>query len=135
MGGGLEFQENFPKEGCGGLRGKAQFERLVRSRLTQFLSSCKDPIHLRLRERSFPGESATTKCGWQIPEGLSDPSARFVSHWFMYQVRSVPLTGVDPKSIREETRRDLDLAAVYTALMTHRSEGDCGTQPRAGPRA
>jgi hypothetical protein len=40
----------------------------------------------------------------------------------MEQVRAVPLTGVDPKSIREETRQDLDLAAVYTALMTQRPE-------------
>jgi formylglycine-generating enzyme required for sulfatase activity len=40
----------------------------------------------------------------------------------MDQVRAVPLTGVDPKSIREETRRDLDLAAVYTALMTQRRD-------------
>ena len=40
----------------------------------------------------------------------------------MEQVRAVPLAGIDPKSIREETRRDLDLAAVYTALMTQRSE-------------
>src|SRR5262252_5268588 len=36
----------------------------------------------------------------------------------MEQVRTVPLAGVDPKSVREETRRDLELAAVYTALMT-----------------
>jgi formylglycine-generating enzyme required for sulfatase activity len=42
--------------------------------------------------------------------------------WLMEQVRAVPLTGVDPKSIREETRRDLDLAAVYTALMTQRTD-------------
>ena len=40
----------------------------------------------------------------------------------MDQVRGVPLTGVDPKSIREETRRDLDLAVVYTALMTQRTD-------------
>ena len=39
----------------------------------------------------------------------------------MAQVRAVPLSGIDPKSIREETRRDLDLAAVYTALMTERT--------------
>jgi hypothetical protein len=44
--------------------------------------------------------------------------------WLMEQVRAVPLTGVDPKSIREETRRDLDLAAVYTALMTQRTDMD-----------
>ena len=43
-------------------------------------------------------------------------------HWLIEQVSSVPLTGVDPKSVREETRRDLDLAAVYTALMTQSSE-------------
>ena len=36
----------------------------------------------------------------------------------MEQVRTVPLAGVDPKSVREETRRDLELVAVYTALMT-----------------
>lgn len=42
--------------------------------------------------------------------------------WLIQQVRAVPLTGVDPKSIREETRRDLDLGAVYTALMTREME-------------
>ena len=46
--------------------------------------------------------------------------------WLMEQVRAVPLAGIDPKSIREETRRDLDLAAVYTALMTQRSEDTIG---------
>ncbi len=43
-------------------------------------------------------------------------------HWLMAQVRSVPLSGVDPKGISEETRQDLDLTAVYTALMTQRPE-------------
>jgi hypothetical protein len=43
-------------------------------------------------------------------------------HWLMEQVRALPSTGIDPKGIREETRRDLDLTAVYTALMTHRPE-------------
>jgi hypothetical protein len=42
--------------------------------------------------------------------------------WLMDQVRAVPLTGVDPKSIREETRHDLHLAAVYMALMTQRTD-------------
>jgi hypothetical protein len=41
--------------------------------------------------------------------------------WIMDQVRTVPLAGVDPKSVREETRRDLELAAVYTALMTQQT--------------
>lgn len=42
--------------------------------------------------------------------------------WLIGQVRSLPLSGVDPNAIREETRRDLDLAVVYTALLTQRSE-------------
>ena len=36
------------------------------------------------------------------------------------QVRAVPLAGVDPKSVSEESRRDLELAAVYVALMKMR---------------
>jgi len=40
----------------------------------------------------------------------------------MQQVRAVPLSGVDRKSINEQNRKDLDLAAVYTALMTQRPE-------------
>ncbi|MGE0683978.1 MAG: SUMF1/EgtB/PvdO family nonheme iron enzyme, partial [Candidatus Binatia bacterium] len=43
-------------------------------------------------------------------------------HWLIEQVRAVPLAGVDPKNIHEESRRDLDLASVYTALMTQRTE-------------
>jgi hypothetical protein len=54
----------------------------------------------------------------ETPNGLRESYL----HWLIEQVRAVPLTGVDPKSIREETRRDLDLAAVYTALMTQRTE-------------
>ncbi len=55
------------------------------------------------------------------PEPTEELRAAYLT-WLMEQVRAVPLTGVDPKSIREETRRDLDLAAVYTALMTQRTE-------------
>jgi formylglycine-generating enzyme required for sulfatase activity len=43
-------------------------------------------------------------------------------HWLIEQVRAVPLAGVDPNNIHEESRRDLDLASVYTALMTQRTE-------------
>ncbi len=56
---------------------------------------------------------------------MSDATARLREaylNWLIGHVRAVPLSGVDPKSIREETRRDLDLAAVYTALMTQRTE-------------
>lgn len=52
------------------------------------------------------------------PEGLRQS---YLS-WLIDEVRSVPLAGVDQKSISEETRRDLDLAAVYTALLTQRTE-------------
>ena len=44
--------------------------------------------------------------------------------WVLNSVRSVPLAGVDPKSISEDTRADLDLAAVYTELLTQRLELD-----------
>jgi formylglycine-generating enzyme required for sulfatase activity len=59
------------------------------------------------------------------------PTALLTSYlnWLMEQVRAVQLTGVDPKSIREETRRDLDLVAVYTALMTQRTEAIGAREP------
>jgi formylglycine-generating enzyme required for sulfatase activity len=42
------------------------------------------------------------------------------------QIYRLPLTGVDPKVATDEGSRELELAAVYTALMTQRpdSEGD-----------
>lgn len=54
----------------------------------------------------------------QPPAGLR---AAYLS-WVMAQVRAVPLAGVDPKAISDQTRRELELAAVYTALMTQRTE-------------
>jgi predicted NACHT family NTPase len=51
--------------------------------------------------------------------------------WLIEQVRAVPLTGIDPTNIREETRRDLDLAAVYTGLMTRCAEAAAEREPRA----
>jgi len=39
-------------------------------------------------------------------------------NWLIEQVQAVPLAGVDPKNVSEESRRDLELAAVYTGLMT-----------------
>jgi formylglycine-generating enzyme required for sulfatase activity len=44
--------------------------------------------------------------------------------WVLTQARNVPLAGIDRKSVSEETRADLDLAAVYTELLTQRSEND-----------
>jgi formylglycine-generating enzyme required for sulfatase activity len=52
------------------------------------------------------------------PEGLRPAYL----NWLIDQCHAVPLAGVDRKSISEETRSDLDLAAVYTALMTQRAE-------------
>jgi formylglycine-generating enzyme required for sulfatase activity len=115
----LEFQRNFPKEGLWWrYKGKAHFERLLRTHLIQVLRSqqsiaSKSPQTLPppdvIKDEAPPPEP---------PEGLREAYL----HWLMGQVRAVPLTGVDPKSIREQTRRDLDLAAVYTALMTQRTD-------------
>lgn len=65
------------------------------------------------------------------PESIEDLRRAYLS-WLMAQVRAVPLAGVDPGSIDEESRRDLDLAAVYTALMTQRTTAD--EQPLSGER-
>jgi formylglycine-generating enzyme required for sulfatase activity len=151
----LEFQQRFPKEGLWWpYRGKAQFEKLVRNHLTQFLRQREHtaptapharPGHdasVSVRQHGSggiaigPGAVAVGASGVAIgghvygdvhlgtaaasepTDGLRDAYLT----WLMDQVRAVPLTGVDPKSIREETRRDLDLAAVYTALMTQRTD-------------
>ena len=42
--------------------------------------------------------------------------------WVLNEVRNVSMAGVDPKSIHEDTRADLELAAVYTELLTQRTE-------------
>src|SRR5262245_55213204 len=111
----LQFQEHFPEEGLWWTyNGKAQFERLVRNHLTQFLRQRGHTAPAAPHAR--PGHDAPASV--QQPDGLQDAYLT----WLMDQVRAVPLTGVDPKSIREETRRDLDLAAVYTALMTQRTD-------------
>jgi len=52
------------------------------------------------------------------PEGLRPAYL----NWLLTETRNVPLAGVDRRSISEDTRTDLDLAAVYTALMTLRQE-------------
>jgi formylglycine-generating enzyme required for sulfatase activity len=71
----------------------------------------------------LPAEKPTT------PEGLR---IAYLG-WLLAQTRAVPLAGVDRKSISEETRRDLDLAAVYTALMTRRPEVE-GHESKSAPR-
>ena len=110
----LAFRASFPKEGLWwSYRGKAQFEKLVRRHLTQLI----------LRELRPSSGSASPPD--QSGTAASDATVRLREaylNWLIGHVRAVPLSGVDPKSIREETRRDLDLAAVYTALMTQRTE-------------
>src|SRR5262249_32147327 len=140
----LQFKERFPEEGLWWTyNGKAQFEKLVRNHLTQFL-----------RQRGHTAPSAPpTRPGHDAPVSVQQHGSRGIAigpgavateagsvairgdvhgnvylgtaappeptdglrdaylTWLMEQVRAVPLTGVDPKSIREETRRDLDLAA------------------------
>jgi formylglycine-generating enzyme required for sulfatase activity len=151
----LQFQERFPREGLWWTyNGKAQFERLVRHHLTQFLrqrghtgsaAPPTRPVHdapvsveqhgsggiaigsgtvaagaggVAIRGNVYGGVHLGTTGAPEPTDGLREAYLT----WLMDQVRAVPLTGVDPKSIREETRRDLDLAAVYTALMTQRSD-------------
>ncbi len=40
----------------------------------------------------------------------------------VHQIRDVPLSGIDPRSITDEEAAKLELAAVYTALMTQRTD-------------
>ena len=70
-----------------------------------------------------------------IPEKAPPPEGLRPAYlgWLMSQVRAVPLAGVDRKSVSEEARRDLDLAAVYTALMTQRSEAEFPAHKAAAP--
>ncbi len=51
-------------------------------------------------------------------------------NWLIDQTRTTPLGGVDPLSAMEETRADLDLAAIYTALMSQRAGGEVKGDPR-----
>ena len=151
----LEFQQRFPKEGLWWpYRGKAQFEKLVRNHLTQFLrqrgptapaAPHTRPGHdtpvsvqqhgsggIAIGSGAVAAGAGGVAIGGHVygdvhlgtaaaPEPTDDLRDAYLT-WLMDQVRAVPLTGVDPKSIREETRRDLDLAAVYTALMTQRTD-------------
>jgi hypothetical protein len=151
----LAFHERFPKEGLWWLyRGKAQFEKLVRNHLTQFLRQRDSTVPAAPHTRRGhdapvsvhqhgsggiaigPGAVAVGASGVAIgghvygdvhlgtvaaPEPTDGLRDAYLT-WLTDQVRAVPLTGVDPKSIREETRRDLDLAAVYTALMTQHTD-------------
>jgi formylglycine-generating enzyme required for sulfatase activity len=110
----LAFRESFPQEGLWWpYQGEAEFQGLVRRHLTQFILQ-------ELRPSSGTPSHAT-----QPQEVVSDVDGRLRESylaWLITQVRAVPLSGIDPKSIPEETRRDLDLAAVYTALMTQQTE-------------
>ena len=110
----LDFRENFPQEGLWWpYKGKSQFEKLVRQHLTRFIREQMSRPADTPRARHEPANLT--------PAAITALRKSYLT-WLMEQVRAVPLAGIDPKSIREETRRDLDLAAVYTALMTQRSE-------------
>ena len=131
----------FPGKGCGGrINGKAQFEKLVRNHLTQFLrqrgptapaAPPTPPGHACLCQcnSAVAGGSPSAQGPWrQVPavwllagmstvmctSALQRPLSRLRSlraaylTWVIEQVHAVPLTGIDPKSVREETRRDLD---------------------------
>ena len=154
----VKFQENFPKEGLWWpYKTKAQFEKLTRTHLTNFLrqrektfsdvnrSSAVPPASTVIQHHGSgglaigPGAVAAGEQGIAVGGNVygdvivgasstspdPEPSTALREsylNWLIGQVRNLPLSGVDPDSIREETRRDLDLAAVYTALMTQRAE-------------
>lgn len=154
----VNFQENFPQEGLWWpYKSKGQFERQIRTHLTNFLrqrekmSSAANRIDIaspssmgvpNTGSGGIAGGVGAVVAGEQRaagrdsvygdvtvgvlslqPDTAPSPALResYLS-WLIDQVSSLPLSGVDPDAIREETRRDLDLAAVYTALMTQRSE-------------
>ena len=110
----LVFREGFPKEGLWWpYQGEAEFARLVRRHLTQFIR----------QERRQPSDP--TSPSDQSGPGASDSTIRLRQEyldWLIGHVRSVPLSGIDPRSIPDQTRQELKLAAVYTALMTERTE-------------
>lgn len=57
-------------------------------------------------------------------ESSDDPQSMQQAYLYklVHQIRDVPLSGIDPRAITEEEAARLELAAVYTALMTQRSE-------------
>jgi formylglycine-generating enzyme required for sulfatase activity len=56
------------------------------------------------------------------PPPVADPAVlrRGYLNRLLQQTRRLPLTGVDPKAAGDESSRELQLSAVYTALMTYR---------------
>ncbi len=96
-------------EGDRGRRIHALRAELCQEQLVSFFTSPEDLAH------------AVSVAMNQLPAAC-DPLRQAYLNWLIEQVRGVPLAGIDPKTIREESRRDLDLAAVYTALMTRRTE-------------
>ncbi|MGE0827595.1 MAG: DUF4062 domain-containing protein [Candidatus Binatia bacterium] len=113
----LQFQQQFPKDGLWWpYRGKAQFEKLVRRHITNWLRQRASVLATESPSVSTPRTDATPAA--PLSPALQKSLREGYLNWLMEQVRAVPLSGVDRKSISEEDRRDLDLAAVYTALMT-----------------
>lgn len=127
-----KFQKSFAKdEGLWWVYdGEREFETLVRQHLTRFIQDLSSPpLSSELAEnisiveaRSTPPLNSGPGPLISLSPTLSASLRESYLNWLMKQVRDVPLSGVDRKNINEETRRDLDLAAVYTALMTQRLE-------------
>jgi hypothetical protein len=124
-----KFQKSFTKDE--GLwctyEGEREFETLVRQHLTRFIQELPVPAKYSPESPSLsPSAANPVAISSQPAIPLSPTLAASLREsyltWLMKQVRAVPLSGVDRKSIDEKDRRDLDLAAVYTALMTQRPE-------------
>jgi hypothetical protein len=117
-------------EGDHGERIKALRSELVQEQLVSFFQTLDDlasAVSVALNQpEDHPGP----------PSPAANPLRQAYLNWLIEQVRDMRLAGIDPKAIREESRRDLDLAAVYTALMTRRAEAMPETMPETmGDRA
>jgi len=69
----------------------------------------------------------------QVEPGASPEALRRAYlHRLVQQTRRLPLAGVDPKAAGDERGGELQLSAVYTALLTRQPELDESTFPKAG---
>ena len=68
----------------------------------------------------------------QVEPGASPEALRCAYlHRVAQQTRRLPLAGVDPKAAGDERGGELQLSAVYTALLTRQPELDEATFPKA----
>ena len=111
-----QLMDSHTGEGDNGERIKALRNELRQDKLVSFFTTPDDLASAVSVALNQPEEHQ------EPPSPAANSLRQAYLTWLIEQVRDVPLAGIDPKTIREESRRDLDLAAVYTALMTQRTE-------------